>query len=288
MHIAIVGAGTAGARIAQAVALNASQVTLHDADESAMRRALSRVSRALDRDVAGGALDRARARRARRVFSLAETLEDCAGAAIVIEAVSDDLALKQAVFSALDEIVPDSTILGTTSHALSITAIAAGTRRPERVIGLHFARQAHQMRLVEVVRGARTSPDVVDRAQTFLRAIGKTPLIVPDTPGQIVNRVAQAYTGEALHLLDDGGLEMATIDRLMEAAGFPLGPFRLMDDLGVEATLTLGRAIFEATYYAASYRPHPRLERLVEAGRAGGEQASGFYDRPGAAPHAEK
>jgi len=284
MQIAIVGAGTTGTRIAQAVALNAAQVVLHDSSEAAMRLALGRVSRALDHEVARGVLDRAQARRARRVFRLAPTLDDCAGAAIVIEAVGDDLALKHAVLRALDAVMPDSAILGTTTHTLSIAAVAAGTRRPERVIGLHFARQAQQMRLVEVVRGARTSPEAVERAQAFLRAAGKTALVVPDTPGQIVNRAAQAYMGEALHLLDDGGLDIGTIDRLMEAAGFPLGPFRLIDALGVDAVFALSRAIFEATYYTASYRPHPRLERLIEAGRVGREQADGFYDRAAPRP----
>lgn len=283
MHIAIVGAGTSGARIAQTVALSADRVTLHDSDEASMRRALGYVSREIDRAAARGALDRARARRARRVFFLAETLDECAGADLVIEAVSDDLDLKQTVFRALDEIVAADAILATTTHIHSVTAIAAATRLPERVIGLHFARPAHITRLVEVIRGVRTGQETIERAQSFVRAIGKTPLVVDDEPGQVVNRVVQAYTGEALCLLDDG-LEPATIDRLMEAAGFPLGPFRLIDELGVDTVFNLARAIFEATYYTASYRPHPRLQRLIEAGRVGRDRADGFYDRPAAAP----
>ena len=287
MQIAIVGAGTVGARVARAVALYAEQVTLHDSDDASMRRAVAQISRSLEQDVTRGIIDRSRARRARRVFRLAETLEECAGAAIVIEAVSDDLALKHAVFHALDEVIQDSTLIGTTTQAHSIAAVAAATSHPERVIGLHFAGPASERQLVEVIRAPRTSADTLERVQTFLRAIGKTPLVVPDTPGQVLNRMTQTYIGEALQLLDDGGLEFATIDRLMEAAGFAQGPFRLIDLIGVDAAFSLSRAIFEATYHAAPYRPHARLQQLIEAGRVG-RDAAGFYDRPAAPASPEK
>ena len=287
MHIAIVGAGAVGARVAQAVALHAEQITLHDSDDANMRRTVARISRALDQDVTRGAIDRTQAKRARRVFRLAETLEECAGASIVIEAVRDDLTLKHAVFHALDEVADGGTLFATTSQTHSIAAIASATRHPERVFGLHFAGVAFPTQLVEVVRAPRTSADTVERAQAFLRAIGKTPLVVPDTPGQVLTRIIQAYAGEALQLLDDGGLEIATIDRLMEAAGFALGPFRLIDQLGVEAVYNLSRAIFEATAFAAPYRPHVRLKQLSDAGRTGRDQ-SGFYDRSTAPAPLEK
>ena len=287
MHIAIVGAGTTGARVARAVALHAEQITLHDSDDASMRLAVARISRALEQDLARGAVDRAQARRARRVFRLAETLEECAGAAIVIEAVSDELGVKEAVFHALDEVVDGSTLIGTTSQVHSIAALASATRHPERVIGLHFAGTGSQTQVVEVIRTPRTNPETIERAQTFLRAIGKTPLVVPDMPGHVLGRITQAYTGEALHLLDDGGLDAATIDRLMEAAGFALGPFRLIDQLGVERVYNLSRAIFDATYFAAPYRPHVRLKQLIDAGRTGRDKP-GFYDRPAGAAPVEK
>lgn len=288
MQIAIVGAGAMGARVARAVALYADQVTLHDSDDASMRRALARISRGLEQDVTRGTIDRSRARRARRVFRLAETLEECAGATIVIETIRDELPLKHAVLRALDEVIQDSTLIGTTTQAHSIAAVAAATSHPERVIGLHFAGSAPSRQLVEVVRAPRTSPDTIERVKTFLRAIGKTPLVVADTPGQVLNRMAQTYTGEALQLLDDGGgLDFATIDRLMEAAGFAQGPFRLIDHIGVDTAFNLSRAIFEATYHAAPYRPHARLQQLIEAGRVGRDEP-GFYDRTASPTPPEK
>ncbi|NLE49847.1 MAG: 3-hydroxyacyl-CoA dehydrogenase family protein [Chloroflexi bacterium] len=288
MQIAIVGAGTMGARVARAVALYADQVVLHDSDDASMRRALAGISRGLEQDVTRGTIDRSRARRARRVFRLAETLEECAGAGIVIEAVKDDLVLKHTLLHALEEVIQDSTLIATTTQAHSIASVAGAIHHPERVIGLHFAGSAPSRQLVEVVRAPRTSADTLERVQSFLRAIGKTPLVVPDTPGQVLNRMAQTYIGEALQLLDDGGgLEFATIDRLMEAAGFTQGPFRLTDLLGVDTVFTLSRAIFEATYHAAPYRPHIRLQQLVDAGRVGRDKP-GFYDRPALATPPEK
>jgi len=260
-----------GAGIAQSAALGGHDVLLHDAGGRTLRRALAAISRNLDAGVRRGKIDPARARQARRAFWLIDDLEQGASADIVIEAVDDDMAIKQAVFEALDDIVDDDTLLATSTDTLPVTTLAARTRRPERVVGLHFFNPAHIMQLVEVVRAEQTAPDVLDRALELVRSFGKTPLVVADTPGWVVNRVAQAYLGEALCLLDDGALEARTIDHLLEAAGFPMGPFRLIDFLGVETVFAVTRTMYEATFHAAPYRPHPHLQRLLDAGR-------GFYD----------
>jgi 3-hydroxybutyryl-CoA dehydrogenase len=279
MQIVIIGMGALGTEIAQAAAMSGDPVLLHDTDEPALRRALAHISRRIDREVQRGRLDAARARRARRSFTISTDAARCAGADLVIEAIEDRFPLKRGLLQALDAILTPDAILATSTNVLSITALAAATRHPRRVIGLHFFRPAHLMGAVEVVRGPATRPDAVDRAVELLRRMDKTPLAVEDTPGQVVNRIALAYFGEALHLLDDG-LDEPTVDRLMEAAGFPLGPFRLMDTLGVDKVLELSQSVYEATFQSARYRPHPRQRRLVEAGRLGAHSArGGFYPK---------
>jgi len=137
------------------------------------------------------------------------------------------------------------------------------------------------MGLVEVVRTPTARQDILERAMLLARGFAKTPVLVDDTPGLIVNRVAQAYFSEALRLLDGGGLDEGSIDRLLEAAGFPMGPFRLMDFLGVDRVLEMSESLYEATFHAPRYRPQPRLQRLVEAGRVGrGNPLGGFFPAP--------
>jgi 3-hydroxybutyryl-CoA dehydrogenase len=278
MHIAIVGVGTMGADIAQAVALGGDPILLHDTDERTLRLALARISRGIDAGVQLGKIDPLKARQAKRAFMLTTDLRRCASADLVIEAIYETLTVKQSLFRALDGLVRPDAILATSTNTLSVTTLAAGTRLPERVIGLHFCRPAHIMRLVEVARTPTSRQDVLDQAMALVRRIGKTPVLVQDSPGLIVNRVAQAYFGEALHLLDGGSLDEQTIDQLLEAAGFPMGPFRLMDYLGIDKVFAVAQALFEATFHAARYRPHPRQRRMVEAGLLGHRSArGGFY-----------
>jgi 3-hydroxybutyryl-CoA dehydrogenase len=267
-----------GADIAQAVALSGQPIILHDTDERVLRQALGHVSRGIDKGVQLKKIDPVTARRAKRAFTISTSIEACAAANVVIEAVYEDFDLKQSVLQALDRVVGPDTILASNTNTLSITTLAAGTRLPERVIGLHFFNPAHIMRLVEVVRGETTRQEIIDRSLDLIRQMGKTPLLVEDKPGQVVNRIAQAYYGEALHLLDDGSLDLKTIDRLMEAGGFPMGPFRLMDFLGVDTVFEMTQSIFEGTFYTSSYRPNPRQQRLIQAGRLGRKSGHGFYE----------
>jgi 3-hydroxybutyryl-CoA dehydrogenase len=209
---------------------------------------------------------------------LTTNLHKCATADFVIEAIQDTLTAKKALFKTLDGLVPRETILATSTNTISVTRLAASTRVPERVVGLHFCKPAYIMRMVEVVRGQNTTQEVIDESVALLRRMGKTPVVLPDSPGLVVNQLAIAYCGEALHLLDEGSLDEATIDRLMTAAGFPMGPFRLMDFIGVDKVLEIVQAMYEATFHAAPYRPHPRQQRLVEAGRLGvRSERGGFY-----------
>lgn len=285
MQIAIIGAGTMGTGIAQAAARGADSVILHDSDDLILRRSLAAISRGMDQGVRLHKLDRAIIRRARRVFTLTTDLARCASADLVIEAIPDVLPAKQALIRRLDGVLAPDAIIATTTSTLSITRLAGASQYPQRVIGLHFFPPAHLMRLVEVIRTPLTLPTLPDRAADLLRAMDKTPVTVDDMPGWIVNRVVQAYFGEALSLLDAGGITIETIDRLMEASGFPMGPFRLMDYVGVDKTFQITQQLVHDTFNAAPYRPHPRQHRLVEAGQVGHTSTrGGFYPPSTAVP----
>lgn len=277
MQVAVVGAGTMGTDIAHAVALGGCDVLLLDTSEAILRQALARISRNLEKGVRLNKINARRARRAGHAFTLVTDIKLCAPAELVIEAVQDDLALKKSVFQALDGVLRPETILATSTNTLSISALAALTRTPERFVGLHFCNPAHLMRLVEVVRAEQTRQDVIDRARAFVTQIGKTPVLVQDSPGLVVNRIGQMYYAEALRLLDDSTLDIQTVDRLMEAAGFPMGPFRLMDFVGVDTVYEVTRSMYEATFYEPRYRPHPRQRRMVDAGQVGRRNGRGFY-----------
>ena len=277
LQVAIVGAGTMGANIAQAVALGGCDVILHDIDRAVLRQALARISRGIDQGVRLGKVDAVQARRAKRAFTLVTDVGRCAAADVAIEAVFDDPDLKQTVLRELESVVSSTALLATSTNTLSPTALATSTRQPGRVLGLHFCNPAHVMQLVEVVRTEHTDPASLERATSLVRAIGKTPVVVEDSPGLLVNRIGQAYWGEGLRVLDENGLDVETIDRLMEGIDFPMGPFRLMDFLGVDTAERVTQALWEASFYQPRYRPHPRQRRMIEAGLTGRKGQRGFY-----------
>ncbi len=266
-----------GANIAQAVALGGCEVILHDIDTAVLRQALGRISRGIDQGVRLGKVDAAQARRAKRAFMLVTDVARCATADVAIEAVFDDPDLKQTVLREIDSVISSSAILAISSNTLSPSALAASTRQPERVVGLHFCNPAHIMSLVEVVRTEHTDPASLERATSLVRAIGKTPVVVEDNPGLLVNRIGQAYWSEALRLLDEQALDLETIDRLMEGIDFPMGPFHLMDFLGIDTAYSVAQMLWDASYQHPRYRPHPRQRRMVEAGLTGRKGQRGFY-----------
>ena len=278
MHVVIVGLGRMGAEIAQAVALSGDAITLLDTDKKKLRIVLGRLTLGLQKGVARGKLNARRVRRALRTFTLTSDLAQCASADLVIEAIPDVREEKETLLRALEDVVRPDTVLASTSNTLAVTALAADARFPERIVGLHFFNPVYIMQLVEVVRGPRTSQEAIDRAVDLMRRMDKTPVVVEDTPGLLVNRIAQAYFGEALHLLDDARLDVETVDRLLEAAGFPMGPFRLMDFIGIDTAFEITQAMYEDTFHATPYRPHPRQKRLVDAARLGKKSVhGGFY-----------
>jgi 3-hydroxybutyryl-CoA dehydrogenase len=200
------------------------------------------------------------------------------GAQLVIEAAIEDLAVKQALFAELDRASSPDVVLATNTSALSVSRIAEGARiAPERVVGMHFFNPAPVLPLVEVVAGSRSAAWAVERAAAIADDWGKAPIWVKDAPGFIVNRVNRPYTLEALRLLRAGAGTVGSIDEAMVAAGFPMGPFGLMDLIGIDVNLAAARGLFEGFGRAARFRPSPIQEELVASGRLGRKSGEGFY-----------
>jgi 3-hydroxybutyryl-CoA dehydrogenase len=281
--LGIVGAGVMGAGIAQVALENGWEVVMHDVDPDAIDRARERIRDDLGRRAAGLDLDADSIEDwvDGRLAGLrhSHTLDGLASeASLITEAALEDLALKQSIFRALDAEAPRDTILATNTSALSVTTIAeAATSHADRVVGLHFFNPVPLMRLVEVVAGARTSDGVVQRATEIVRSWGKTPVRSADSPGFIVNRVNRPFTLEALRLVEAGRATVDEIDRAVESAGYPMGPFRLMDLVGIDVNFAVAKSLYEAFDRAERFKPSDIQESMVEAGSLGRKSGGGFY-----------
>jgi len=278
--VAVVGAGTMGAGIAQVALEGGWRVRLHDAAPGATDRAIDRIRQGLTRRAEKvGAADSARVA-ANRLLSLEvvrTVAEAAAGAHLAIEAVVEDLDAKRRLFTELDDAADQDAVLATNTSALSVTSIAEAATRPDRVVGLHFFNPAPVLPLVEVVAGRRSASWAVERAAGIVEGWGKTPIRVTDSPGFIVNRVNRPFTLEPLRLLRAAAGTVESIDAALVAAGFPMGPFALMDLIGIDVNLAAARALFESSGRPPRFRPSPIQEELVAAGRLGRKTGEGFY-----------
>ena len=275
--VGVVGAGTMGAGIAQVCLQAGHDVLIHDVDEAAVDRARVRISEGLERLVARGKADPdappallGRLRRAATLDALAAESD------LVVEAALEELELKRTIFRALDAASPPDVPLATNTSALSVTAIAEATAAPGRVLGLHFFNPAPVMALVEVVAADRTDAAVVRLGLGFTAGLGKTPVTCRDSPGFIVNRVNRPFTLEALRMLEAREGSVEAIDEALEGAGYPMGPFALMDLVGIDVNLAVARALHQA-FVAERFRPSLIQAALVQRGRLGRKTGQGFY-----------
>jgi 3-hydroxybutyryl-CoA dehydrogenase len=278
--VGVLGAGAMGAGIAQVAAVNGHSVVVVDAEEAALARAEKRIKEKAP-DAAG------------RVRFERQDVVAFAKCGIVIEAVVERLDVKREVFAGLERLVADDCVLATNTSSLSVTAIASACRRPERVIGVHFFNPAPVMPLVEIVPGRSTAADVTTRTRALVDGWNKVTVLASDTPGFIVNRVARPFYGESLRILDEGIADPATIDWAMrELGGFRMGPFELMDFIGLDVNFAVTNSVFQGLFYEPRYRPSLTQQRLVEAGMLGRKTRRGFYDyREGATrpqPHEDR
>lgn len=282
--IGVVGAGAMGAGIAQVAALHGHAVVLADALPASVQRARLGHQAAMARDVEKGrrTSEQADAVLARISYVEGVTPDQLAAFApcsMVIEAIIEQLAAKQQLLRALEAVVPSTTILASNTSSLSIAALAGACARSERVVGVHFFNPAPVMPLVEIIPAISTSADVIASARALVTAWGKTTVLAADTPGFLVNRVARSFYGESLRIREEGMADCATIDwALRTIGGFRMGPFELMDFIGLDVNFAVTRSVFEGMFFDARYRPSHAQQRLVEAGWLGRKTQRGFYD----------
>ncbi|GHA66399.1 3-hydroxyacyl-CoA dehydrogenase family protein [Pontibacter akesuensis] len=274
--IGVVGAGTMGQGIAQICAQAGFKTILFDINAQVLEKAQQIITNNLDKGIARGKLTEVEKQAALGNLSFTgDTLQlNCD---VIIEAVVERLEVKQDIFKELASINKPETILASNTSSIPITQIASAVPNPERVVGMHFFNPAHIMKLVEVISGAATAPAVAQTVKALAEKLGKTAVMAKDSPGFIVNRVARHFYVEGLKLLEEGVADVETIDKLMQASGFKMGPFELMDLIGVDTNYAVTSSMFEAFHYDAKFRPSRIQQQKVDAGHHGRKSGKGFY-----------
>jgi 3-hydroxybutyryl-CoA dehydrogenase len=278
-RVGVLGAGTMGQGIAQVSAMAGFEVRLFDTATTQLDTAVAKVRSTLEKGVQRGKVSaEARDAALQHLRTSSDMRETVANADLVIEAVPERLDLKKQIFGELDDAAPLHAILASNTSSLSISRIASGTRRPERVIGLHFFNPVHIMRLLEVVRGSETSQDVLDTSLEFARAVGKEPIIVADTPGFASSRLGVVLGLEAMRMVEQGVASAVDIDTAMELGyNHPMGPLRLTDLVGLDVRLGIAEYLHRELG-GEQYSPPEVLRRMVAEGRLGKKSGRGFYD----------
>jgi len=283
--VAVVGAGAMGAGIAQVAAAAGHRVKLLDAREGAAQAAVASLHATFDKLAARGKLTVEAANAAKARLQPTSELANLPDAGLVIEAIVEDLAAKQKLFADLEAIVGADCLFASNTSSISLTAIGAALKHPGRLAGLHFFNPAPLMALVEVIDGLATDPAVGETLFATAEAWGKTAVRARSTPGFIVNRVARPYYGEGLRLLGEGAADCATLDAVLrEAGGFRMGPFELMDMIGLDVNFAVSKSVWTAFFNDPRFAPSLIQQELVAAGFLGRKSGRGFYAYGDAAP----
>lgn len=268
-----------GTGIAQVLATAGHKVHLLDKNAKALERAAQNIKDTLGKLSKKGKLSEIDAAEILDRLNFTEAYQDFGSCDLVLEAVVEDLEVKQNLFREVEMIVPEYCILASNTSSLSIASIAAACEKPERFIGIHFFNPAPVMPLVEIIPAVQTREGLAEEMKQQVQSWGKMPVIVKDTPGFIVNRVARPFYGEALRILEEGIAEMATIDWAMtNLGGFKMGPFTLMDFIGHDVNYRVTESVFASFFYDPRYKPSFTQKRLFEAGYYGKKSGRGFYD----------
>lgn len=284
--LGVAGAGTMGSGIAQLGCVAGMRTLLHDPDPEALERGMTRILRQLDREVSKGRMAAETAERARAQLRPAPTLEEMAGCEIVIEAVPERLELKHQLFARLSEIVSADCVLASNTSSLLVTALAPAAQHPERVVGMHFFNPPPLMALLEVVAGAESSERALEVARACGEAMGKRVIDAVDGPGFLVNRCNRPWGLESLKLLSERVATVEQIDRICRlGGGFRMGPFELMDLVGVDVGLDIQRSFYEQSFGEPRWQPSQVSVKTVAAGRNGRKSGRGFYDYPESGPY---
>jgi 3-hydroxybutyryl-CoA dehydrogenase len=276
--VAVIGAGTMGSGIAYICAAKKYEVSIVEVNKELLAKGKKRIREMIVEGVNRGKLTPREAeetmRRVRGTTNLSEAVKD---ADMVIEAVYEDMKVKKEVFHKLDEACPRHTILASNTSALSITEMASATKRPDKVVGLHFFNPPYAMKLVEVVLGAQTSEETRKTADNFVKALGKETVTVKDSPGFIVNRIVLPMLNEAAYLVYEGKASIEDVDKAATLGmNFPVGPFRLADFVGLDIALAVLENLYKA--FGEKFKPCPLLVEKVKAGHLGLKTRKGFYE----------
>jgi 3-hydroxybutyryl-CoA dehydrogenase len=285
-RVGVVGAGTMGAGIAQIAALGGYRTVIYEIDGKALERGLEQLRNGLRRGVERGRWseqDAIDARERIEAASIIEVLQDCE---LVIEAAPEDLDLKRNLFGRLASVCGDEAVLATNTSSLSVTAIAAAIPVPERVVGMHFFNPPALMELVEVVAGDESGESPLELATEVGRGMGRTPIRARDSVGFVANRCVRPFFLESLRMLSEGIAPHDEIDRIVRlGAGLRMGPFELMDLIGIDVNFAVARSFWEQSFGEPRWRPSPIHERMVASGRLGRKTGRGFYTYEQGAPH---
>lgn len=277
-RLGVLGAGTMGSGIAQVAALGGYRTLLYDAIPAAAEAGAQRVREALAKGAARGRWSEAEADAAAARLAPATDLAELAGCVLAIEAAPEDLALKRELFTAAAAACGPDTVLATNTSSLRVAEIAAGVPGPERLVGMHFFNPPALMKLVEVVAAEASSERALAVATEAARRMGRTPIRAPDTPGFVANRLARPFALESLRILGDGVADVPTIDRVVRlGGGFRMGPFELIDLIGLDVNLEIARSFFAQGGEPERWRPSPIQEALVAEGRLGRKSGEGYY-----------
>lgn len=274
--VAVLGAGTMGAGIAQVFAQSEYDVLLYDIQIEALEKARQQIERSINAAVDKGKLTADAAAAAIKRITVSNDFA-LLKVDLVIEAVVENLEIKRKLFRDIAAQNPVSTILATNTSSIPVTQIAAGVPHPERVVGIHFFNPAHIMKLVEIISGAQTSPLVAQTCRALIDSLGKTTVHAKDAPGFIVNRVARHYYVEALKMMEENVASFETIDELAESSGFKLGPFKLMDLIGVDTNFSVTTSVYHLFHQDGKFRPSRIQQQKVDAGHWGRKTKQGFY-----------
>ncbi|UOQ97634.1 3-hydroxyacyl-CoA dehydrogenase NAD-binding domain-containing protein [Hymenobacter sp. 5317J-9] len=286
MTIGIIGSGAMGAGIAQVVAVAGHDVYLLDQSATALEKATAGITSTLRKLAEKGKMPADAAEAAVARLRPTTDMQDFAGCGLVLEAIVEELAVKQQVFRQVEAVVSADCILASNTSSLSIASIAAACQRPERFVGIHFFNPAPLMALVEIIPAVQTREGLAEEVRSLVQSWGKLPVLAKDTPGFIVNRVARPFYGEAIRLLEEGVADMATIDwALTELGGFRMGPFALMDFIGHDVNYRVTESVFTSFFFDPRFKPSFTQKRLFEAGYYGRKSGRGFYSyAPDAVP----
>jgi 3-hydroxybutyryl-CoA dehydrogenase len=276
-RVMVAGAGTMGQGIAQLCVEAGLPTLVYDVSVGMLQKAKAGIEAAWDVRVAKGKLNESEAERFKSMLQYSDRTEDLRGD-LLIEAVVESAEIKRRLFATVEAQNGPQTVLASNTSSIPMEQLAEGLARPERVVGLHFFNPAPVMKLVEVIRGPMTKPDVAQRVHALAQTMGKIVVHAQDSPGFIVNRVARPYYAESLRIVGEGGVQSQDLDRLMESVGFRMGPFRLMDLIGVDTNLAVTTSVYEGLGRPPRFEPHPVQINKVAQGHNGRKSGQGFYD----------